>query len=473
MSGLTDQGFVAKRLPELKTELDAALIAQLGDLNLHPASVFGQLVGLTVDQQADFWGRLEQVYSSQYPSSATGVNLDRVASINGLTRLPELATQALGTMSGLENTTIAAGRLVANSQTGQQYTLLETVTIDADNSVGFRVEVLTVLVSTNYTINLGGVAYTYNSGVSPTEASILNGLMAALPAVTKSVTINDEDAYLNASYGTSQPVAVSDNLRIQRITNYGTFAATQPGPIQLAAGAMDQIITPVAGWFAVNNRNPGSPGRYRESDTDFRLRRAESLKLAGTNTLDSIVTRLRQLPGVLALRVAANNTSATNAEGIPAHSIRAIVDGGTNEDVARALYDYVAAGVGYYGAITVNVVSEVTGTPFAVKFDRPVNVELYITVVIEDSPDTPTDVINYVHDKLMAEAAKLQIGEPVLYTRLFGPITSVIGDGAYVKELYINTVPIDDPADELTANLVPNANQRYVLARPRIQVFVT
>lgn len=475
MSGLTPEGFVAKRTPELKIELEQRLLDVFGSVNLNPSSVFGQLVGLTVEQQADFWNRLEEVYFSQYPSSATGVNLDRVVALNGLTRLPARSTAVLAVLTGVPGTTIAAGRLAAIAQTGHQYQLTSPVTLTEADSVGVRVEVTTLTEDTDYTINLDGTPYTYNSGPTPTETSILTNIKALLDLVagiTSVVTTEGDEGRIDIQYDTPMPIVVTANMTVALVSNYGDFAAVNTGPQTAPVGSLTQIVTPVAGWETVLNRFEGTVGRDAETDTELRLRRAESLKIAGQNTLDSIVTRIRQLPGVLAQRVVVNNTDSTDSEGIPAHSIRAIVDGGVEEAIARVLYDYVAAGIGYFGAVEVDVLSTVTGTPFEVKFDRPVNVPFYVTVTIQGSPATPTDAVSAVRNALMDHTSQLTIAESVLYTRLFSPINAVIGDGAYVTTMYINEHEIDDPMYETTANLVPDPDERFVLTPERIQVFV-
>lgn len=471
MSGLTPEGFVSKRTPELKLELEQKLLDSFGSVNLNPSSVFGQLVGLTVEQQSDFWGRLEEVYWAQYPSSATGINLDRVVSINGLTRLAAQPTSVLGVLTGTKNTVIATGRLAAVTQTGHQYQLTSPVTLAEANSVGARVEVTTLAASTNYTINLNGTPHTYNSGPAPTEASILTNLKVLLDlagGITSVITAEGDEGRIDLRYDTPQPITVSANMSITMVSNYGNFAALNTGPQTVPVGALGQIVTPVAGWESVTNRFEGTVGRVAESDTDLRLRRAESLKIAGQNTLDSIVTRLRQLPGVLAQRVVVNNTNTTNGEGIPGHSIRAVVDGGENSAIARVLFDYVAAGIGYYGATTVDVLSPVTNSTFPVKFDRPTNVPWWLTVTIDGSVNTPTDAVSAVRNVVMKWAEGLEIAEPVLYTRLFGPITNVIGEGAFITDLRIAKTA--SPTG--TVNLTAGPTERLVITPERIQVFV-
>ena len=473
MSGLTPEGFVAKRTAELKIELERALVERFGAVNLNPSSVFGQLVGVLVDQQTDHWNRLEEVYWSQYPDSATGVNLDRVVSINGLQRLPARATAVRAVVGGTHSTQLAAGRLAGSTITGEHYNLVAPVTISTTASVGARLVVSTVANNENYEISLGGVPYQINSGALATEASILTMLRGELPSwVRTNLVTGALQNYLDLEYDTPLTILVGTRLSTPLVYNYAEFVGARPGPIALPAHGLDQIVTPVAGWTSIDNRTPGSDGRNIESDTELRARRQNSLRLFGQNTLEAVTSHLQQVPGVLALRVVANNGTSVDAEGIPRQHVRAIVDGGDPDEIARVLFDYVAAGIGYYGQEEVAVPSLVTNRSYAVKFDRPTNVPWYATVVIQASSSTPTDTVELVRALLMEYSKGLNIADPVLYTRLFTPINQVIGEGAYVSELYINTVPIDEPEDQKVVNIVPEPDERLVLDPSRISVFV-
>lgn len=44
--GLTAQGFKAKRLVDIQTDLENQLLAEFGDINLDPQSIFGQQIGV-------------------------------------------------------------------------------------------------------------------------------------------------------------------------------------------------------------------------------------------------------------------------------------------------------------------------------------------------------------------------------------------------------------------------------------------
>lgn len=475
MTGLTEAGFVAKRTPELKLELEQALLDLLGAVNLNPASVFGQLVGLDTDQKSALWALLEEVYWSQYPRSATGVNLDRMVSINGLSRLPAAPSVVRAVVTGSPVTNLFPGRLVSAPRLNTQFILLDTTVIEAARSVGARIVVNTVTASHDYTITVGATPKTYNSGGSPTEASILTGLAALYtgdPGINAVVTSDGTTAYLDLTYDTAQLITVSADLTLQRVSNYAIFASTTPGPLDVPIGAVTQIDTPVAGWFEVNNRHAGEAGRFTETDDELRARREISLKLAATGTLDAVVSHMQQVPGVLEQRILVNNSDTTDGNGTPAHHVWAIVEGGVPAEIAEVLYTQVAAGIGYRGDVEVVHISPITGAAYSVKFDRPTLTDFYVSVQIQSSPNTPADAVDRVRQALVDWAGDLRIGESVLWSRLFTPINAVIGDGAYVEELYLNTVPIVSPGDELTDNLDADPDERYTLQVSGVQVIV-
>ena len=89
MYGLTAQGFVPKTLAIIQAEIDADLRVIFGpQINTAPQSVFGQLKGLYSEREALLWELLADLYSAQYPATATdGIDLDLAVSITGHRRL--------------------------------------------------------------------------------------------------------------------------------------------------------------------------------------------------------------------------------------------------------------------------------------------------------------------------------------------------------------------------------------------------
>lgn len=107
--GVTPEGFRAKRLPNIKLDLENALKAQFGEINVEPQSVFGQIIGVYSKVLADIWENLQDVYLSQYPNSAEGVALDNVVLLNGITRLPASRTIVNASLFGVNNALVPTG----------------------------------------------------------------------------------------------------------------------------------------------------------------------------------------------------------------------------------------------------------------------------------------------------------------------------------------------------------------------------
>ncbi|PZQ49765.1 MAG: hypothetical protein DI556_09855 [Rhodovulum sulfidophilum] len=470
MAGLTPEGFVPKRTAELKLELEALVTGAFGSVNLNPESVFGQIIGIVIGQQADIWARLEQVYRSQYPGMAEAINLDRVVSINGISRLAAAPTSVVAVVTGVDGTVIEAGKLAA-AENGSIYALAGPVTIDADISVGARVSISEVVDDIDYSITLGATTYTYNSGPEATAGSILTNLAALMVLAIDAHEVSDGlgGNWLRIEYGAQQHISVGPRMQILEVSVYADFEGTETGAIELPAATLTTIQTPTAGWNAVVNRGEGTLGREVETDEELRLRRERSLRLTGSNTLDAIRSALSELPGVLSMRVVANSGTATDAEGTPRQTLWAVVDGGLPEQVARVLYERVAAGIGYRGDVAVDVISPTNGQAFEVRFDRPTNVPYYVTVTVVRSDSTPTQVIDLVRAAVVDYSnSEFAIGEDVLYSRLFSPINAVIGDGAYVQSLTIGEA--EGPTG--TTNLAAEPDERFILTEGRVQVFV-
>lgn len=108
--GITAQGFVGKRLADIKDELEAAYKSAFGQgINLDASAPLGQIIGIHAEREAAVWEMMELVYNSRYPDTAEGANLDNVASITNVTR--RAATHSVGTIrvSGTNGTVVPSG----------------------------------------------------------------------------------------------------------------------------------------------------------------------------------------------------------------------------------------------------------------------------------------------------------------------------------------------------------------------------
>lgn len=160
--GLSPYGFRAKRLNDVKTDLDNQFIGQFGDVNLASQSVIGQIIGVFSKVLADIWENQEQVYFSQYPNSADGVALDNVVQFNGITRIPKSQTKVTATCLGLEGTAIPPNSLAKIPTTNEMFYTPAGGIISASNADFAEVTSTNPPLSQPYTVIISNNVYTYS-----------------------------------------------------------------------------------------------------------------------------------------------------------------------------------------------------------------------------------------------------------------------------------------------------------------------
>ncbi|MBB3006050.1 baseplate J/gp47 family protein [Cupriavidus alkaliphilus] len=154
------------------------------------------------------------------------------------------------------------------------------------------------------------------------------------------------------------------------------------GAVSAAAGSITQIGTPTLGWQTVTNPAAAAEGAPVESDAALRQRQTVSTALPSLTVLDGIVGAVASLPGVTRWAPYENDTDATDANGIPKHSISLVVEGGDATAIANAIAAKKTPGSGTYGTTSV-VVLDVYGRPITIRFFRPSNAAITATVNVK------------------------------------------------------------------------------------------
>lgn len=172
--GVTPQGFNMMRLPEVKDQYEDLFIAEFGDVNLDAQSVIGQLIGIFSKVVADDWENLQDVYESQYPNSASGISLDNVVQLNGLTRLPALRTSVIGSATGLPGTLIPAGSLARLSDSQEIFFSTANAFISNSSALANTVNV-TAATAQQYTVLISGVQFVYSIPAIMFSGNLVSG----------------------------------------------------------------------------------------------------------------------------------------------------------------------------------------------------------------------------------------------------------------------------------------------------------
>lgn len=240
------------------------------------------------------------------------------------------------------------------------------------------------------------------------------------------------------------------------------FSSDELDAISCPANSLTRIVDPVLGWETVNNAEAGVLGQQMESDSRFRKRRKETLFLQGVALPGAIMSAVMDVPGVRSMIFRENYSSATQTiDGveIPAHSIYCVVDGGTDEDVAYALFANKSLGCGWKGEVEVKVIDPVSGQTYLARFDRPeerpVRARVTVRALGAGAVDYRTEVINavmaYANDQLDGLRGFL-VGAAVSPFDMSAAI-GLQARGLFVANLAVG--PLDAPASDLKPETIP------------------
>lgn len=463
-NGVTPEGFVRPRLPEIRQEIAADLVTRLraigyqGEIETRPDSLFGLLIDTFSERETALWEQTEAVYFAMYPSSASGVQLDRAVSFTGVSRLSAEPSQVQVMLYGDEGTIVIAGAQVRNRNTQSLWTIPTATTIGM-GAVGDASVSPTVAASTAYTVTLDGTPYTYTSDVSPTLAEILGGLVAQLSASDHAISSDGAVVRIVATGEASFALQVSPSLTVTRFGTPGLARSVESGPISAAVGEITDIVTLVPGWNAVDNLQVAALGRLTETDAELRVRYKSGVYALGAATLPAIQANLEsRVAGVTAVRVFENDTDLVDGVGRPPHSIHVVIEGGLDSEIAAAIFQYKAAGIDTYGAVEVEVV-DTEGISHDIHFDRPTLVYVWIKAEITLLPSSeeafPPDGFAQIAANLLAAGNALGVGKDVIWQRLLSAVHAVRGVAEATLLLAETASPLDvpDPGDYSEANI--------------------
>ncbi|WJM94082.1 baseplate J/gp47 family protein [Pseudomonas brenneri] len=202
-----------------------------------------------------------------------------------------------------------------------------------------------------------------------------------------------------------------------------TAVCTTQGAIKIVAGDVHMLSAPIDGLTSAVNLEPGITGIVREEDPALRSRREGSTISRGTNSKDTIYEAVRAL-NLPYIRIVENNTNAT-VDGIPAKSFLTVVEGGTPQEVSRAIYENKPQGAQAFGSIITTILDS-KGYPHEIGISRPYAVDVSMQVSISNLPGASIDSATLAQEALVAHTNNLNISETVYWGNLFPAILSAV-----------------------------------------------
>jgi uncharacterized phage protein gp47/JayE len=448
--GLTTDGLIIKTLEVIRAELSQRIKDTFGKSMKSDSdrSKLGQMVGIVSEIAALLWELGEAVNSSQDPDKATGAALDALCTLTGTFRPPATKSAVYLTLTGAPGTVVPAANKVQTSSTGVEFETVEAGT----------------LVAVSAYVGAGGTAYALDDRVTNagnvyqcTFAGTTDAGGASDPTTTDSEIIDGTVIWMYLGAGT----AVDDVLA----------KAIEAGPQIANSGDITVINTAVAGWTGVINIEDASVGRDVASDEELRQLREAELAGPGTSPIDAIRADLLKLDDVVSVTVFVNNTDSTNSDGMPPHSVEAlvrpteIVPTGFDQAVWDTLLSSVAAGIVTTGN-TPGTALDSQGTSHTMAYSRPEEVPIYVIVtLIKDADEYPTDGDDLIKDAIVAWGDELSCGKDAVASAIAAQAFTI--DGV----LDVSSVKIGlAPAPTLSATIPITLRQLATYSTANISV---
>lgn len=454
--GITDEGFVLKRLSDILAELEAKAKSELGaGINLDPRSPLGQIFGLMAAALAAAWELQEDTYYSQYPDTAQGVPLDNAVSLNNITRLAATKSEVEARITGTPLTAIPAiGTFIVSVDGNADARFVNTETgtisatgIDEVQDVDFSAAPSSGDFKLRYNDTENTAAIPWNATNTDVQNALnaLTGLSAVVVTgdfvsgftVTFSGADGEQDQPLlevvdNTLDSGAVTVTVVETTRGWLPYVDIEFEAETAGEVQAPAGSLTVIETPTTGIDAVENLLDAEVGTETETDEELRDRREERLQKAGTATIEGIRNAILEVTDVDQAIVYENDTNSVDSFGRPPHCFESIVDGGDDTEVAQAIQASKGAGIQAYGS-TVVVVYDSMNVAHSIGFSRPSEIDIWMIVNIIGNVDPtegdlyPADGDDQVEAAILEYAADFLVGQDVVVNKFYTPINTVAG----------------------------------------------
>lgn len=221
------------------------------------------------------------------------------------------------------------------------------------------------------------------------------------------------------------------------------------GIVSVAAGksnnvsenAITEIVNPGFGIHSIFNDCATEGGLNIETDKEFRARYKKSYSRGGGSTVPALTAALLDIDSVVDAEVVENVTMDT-INGIPPKSLACYVFGGSDEQVAEAIFQNKAAGIEAFGDRYVDQ-EDAKGRKHKIGFTRAKVDDVYVNLKLVKDENFKGEgavkraVLNYIGgiDEDGIEYAGLKLGKDVVLSKVIGAVMCLGGVADVAVEL--------------------------------------
>ena len=469
--GVTYNGFVPKRLDEIKADICEKLKNDWGvDPSINPQSALNVLITSFADTIAELWELAEDTYYSQYPSSAEGVNLDNAMQLGGVTRMERTKSKYSLACTGVDGTEILYGSMVkSTTQPVKSFICSRKQAISRENFRSITFSVIPASGET-YSVEINGTMFSIisqSSDITLILQEIYNEINFA--GIDKALDLTNLVITLTAIHTTSNNVLVaSENILVTSVTSNISFESVDYGQVNVPYGTITEITTIIAGWVSVTNDIDPIMGRLEETDVEARHSYLKRIFLHSTNMLESIEAEIMEnVDGVTALIGYENDTNLEDAYGRPPHSVEIVIEGGSDVEIAKCIYDKKATGIQTFGSKEVEILDEF-GNRHMIRFNRPTLLNTWLQVTLtRTSAAIQPNYASIVKDCII-DSIDESVGKTVYLQTLLASIYQNITGIGYIE--IKGAVSDTQPTVYDLANIEADPREKVAISTDRIEV---
>lgn len=481
--GITETGLRIKRFDTILSEINAFQTEGFGvQVGANTRSFLNTLNTSVADKIAELWELGADIYHNLSPMSAEGAALDNAVQFGGNSREKARSTYYPIHCECTEGITLDEETLIeSDTNPAIKFLSAEERTISRSSFNKAKVKVVSTQPGEAYTVALNGTLYSYTCKAQDGQEAILGGLrdlILADEAEAFTASVDSENVLLiieAADVESENSMLLTDNLTTESVTAIISFASEEPGEVSLPNGAITKIVTAPAGFLSCTNLCGYVAGRLLETDVELRQSYVDKIFSRSSRMTDSIRSAiLANCAGVTAAQVYENRTNETDSEGRPPHSVEAVVDGGSNSDIAEQILATVSAGITTYGSVSVDVPGE-DDDMIEVCFNRPTYIYCWfkVTLTISKASLVPANYAELVETAIVDAMSQVENGEDVVPQQQFLPaIYEQVPGISYIDvSIYTTTSASEGQPSSYPLRSVEITNrQRAMTSSTRIEV---
>ena len=256
-------------------------------------------------------------------------------------------------------------------------------------------------------------------------------------------------------------------------TVQATATSANSGAIAALAGTITTINTPTRGWTSVTNPTAATVGSPAETDAELRIRQGQSVALPSITPFEGVDGAIANVAGVTRHKLYENDTGAVDANGLPPHSISAIVDGGDITEIAQTIRGNKGQGTATYGMTSVTV-PDTYGNPHVISFSRSTDVPIFGHITLKAFTGYTSQIGVQIQQAVADYINGLTIGDSVLLSRIYSPANLGVVSGGSARYYDIQELLIGKSSGSLAAANIDIAYNESASCNPaNIAITVT